>query len=97
MLRLRLLRARRQYACTECGLPIRPGEQYCYVFGVWDGDAQTHRICSTCEWLRERIALAEMEAGCGAHEACPGFSGLYEALDNGHDKAIGLVRLAHEE
>lgn len=85
--------ARKAHACCECRLPIRPGEAYLECFGVWDGDAATYRTCATCEWLRGRIADAERAAGCREHEARPAFGFLEEELDEGHDRAIGLVDL----
>lgn len=86
-------RARKQHRCCECGIPILCGEIYQQTFGIWDGGAEVFRTCATCEWLRERVAAAEMESGCHAGEAYPAFRCLYEALSDGHAQSIGLYEL----
>ncbi len=83
----------KQHRCDECFMPIRPGERYWSVFGVWEGEASRWKCCFTCEWFRDRIGEAEMEHGCSAHEAYPAFGCLYEALGEGHGEMIGLVSL----
>ena len=45
--------ARQVHKCTECGRAINPGDQYEKVFGVWDGDAGTHKTCARCVAMRE--------------------------------------------
>lgn len=87
------VKARKHYHCCECALFICPGEQHLYIFGVWDSEAATYRICSVCEWFRDRVAQSEMEHGCHAHEAYPAFGCLSEALSEGHDTSIGLIDL----
>src|SRR5215469_4245059 len=86
-------RARKRHFCCECRLPILPGEEYQECFGVWSGDAATFRTCSTCEWFRERVSIAEMNSGCRSYESTPAFSELYEALSDGHSESIGLICL----
>lgn len=48
-------RARKRHSCSECGSPILPGEQYEYVFGVWDGDASIFKTCERCTDLRQWV------------------------------------------
>lgn len=47
--------ARKEHKCTECGRTINPGEEYEYVFGVWDGAAQTFKTCEECEGLGQSL------------------------------------------
>lgn len=49
-----LRRARKPYRCCDCNAAIKPGEQYGYVFGVWDGNAMTFRLCVFCEDMRRQ-------------------------------------------
>jgi len=48
-------RARREYHCCECHDPIRPGERYEYVHGLWDGRWDTFRPCATCVRIRSDL------------------------------------------
>lgn len=91
--------ARKQHKCGECDLPILPGERYHQHRGMWEDQFASHKVCSFCDWLISRVASAEMEAGCRAHESYPPFGGLYEALSDGHAREIGLVDLLtwHED
>jgi hypothetical protein len=34
----KLVKARKQYWCYECGQPILGGAQYEFTSGLWDGD-----------------------------------------------------------
>lgn len=86
-------KARKQHTCCECQMPILPGERYQEVFGIWDGDAALHRTCAVCQWFRERLIEAELDAGCRRYEADPGFGFLLEALSDEHGREIGLVDL----
>ena len=46
-------RARKPYACGECGDVIEVGERYEYVRGLWDGHYDTHRTCLPCTRIRD--------------------------------------------
>ena len=52
---IRTVRARKEYKCFECGLPIVVGESHEYVSGKWDGYFDAFRTCSRCvaarRWL----------------------------------------------
>jgi hypothetical protein len=47
-----VVKARKTHRCTECGRDIPAGEEYEYVFGVWDGDPSTYKTCRDCLSLR---------------------------------------------
>jgi len=44
--------ASKSHRCLECGREIRIGEQYEYVFGVWEGDSNIFKTCSDCLSVR---------------------------------------------
>lgn len=50
------LKARKKHICGECRREINKGEQYQYVFGVWEGKPSYHKTCQHCvsaqAWLR---------------------------------------------
>jgi hypothetical protein len=50
--RSHIARARKQHECYECRGPIRPGDQYEYAAGLWDGDFMTFKTCERCRDLR---------------------------------------------
>lgn len=53
--RSKLVQARKAHRCYECSRPIRVGERYSYVFGVWDGSASSFHICSHCRDIRKFV------------------------------------------
>lgn len=71
-------KARKEHRCCECRLPIRAGETYQHVWGVWDGHMETFKTCAACHWLRNRIGDEESRHGCRGAETMPGFTGMYE-------------------
>lgn len=84
--------AKKTHRCCECRLPIHPGERYQDVFGVWDGEADQFKTCSTCLWFRERLVSHELEVGCSVYESYPGFGELWEAVYD-EPEAIDLFDL----
>lgn len=50
-------KARREYRCLECNTLIPVGQTYVYIFGVWEGYADTFRLCKLCNDLRQRCDL----------------------------------------
>lgn len=44
--------ARKQHSCCECRGQIQPGERYNYHSGVWDGRAESFKVCPECDGLR---------------------------------------------
>lgn len=49
----RMLRARKQHTCCECGETIEPGTYYEQVTGKWDGWIGTFKTCELCVRIRE--------------------------------------------
>ena len=58
--------ARKEHRCCECGRTIRPGERHEYVFGIWDGRAETCSTCTHCLSIREWV-VAHVPCSCWAH------------------------------
>ena len=88
--------ARKPHKCSECRLPIHPGEEYERVWGVWDESMEVFKTCAFCCWLRARVTEYEYSVGCVGAEATPPHSGLYEfALDETpvQQWGYGLMRL----
>lgn len=48
--------ARKEYACTECDEPIRPGDKHERIKGLWDGEWSTYRTCLSCVEIRNHFA-----------------------------------------
>lgn len=48
-------RARKEHRCEACYEPIRPGERYNYVSGVWDGEASAFKRCARCAFTFKRL------------------------------------------
>lgn len=51
----KLVKARRQHTCCECGDPIQPGQTYELVKGLWDGRWDTFKTCIGCTRIREDL------------------------------------------
>jgi len=78
--REREVKARKEHKCAECYRRISIGETYQYIFGVFQGDAFTYKICSGCQALRTKIHDIEMSHGCREHEAWPPLGELRDYL-----------------
>lgn len=74
--------AKNEHVCSECGETIVKGAKYKRVFGVWDGDAKSFKICDPCDALRERIRDHELAEGCDEDESLCPFGYLREYLAN---------------
>lgn len=46
--------ARKVHKCDECRCVIPKGQRYFYIWGVWDGEAQTYKNHLACHRFRER-------------------------------------------
>ena len=53
----KMVKARKQHRCDECRRRISAGERYSYVFGVWDGYANSFHICANCEEIRSFVSI----------------------------------------
>ena len=51
----RIVTARKQWKCVECGHAIHPGDRYEYVYGKWDGDTDEFRTCLPCLNIRKSL------------------------------------------
>ena len=51
----RMVKARKFHTCVECSVMIKPGDQYEYSFGVWDGIASSQHICARCTQLKQYV------------------------------------------
>ena len=51
----RVLTARREHRCLECGELIEPGEQYEQVTARWDGHWNTYKTCYLCLRIRNDL------------------------------------------
>ena len=47
--------ARKEHTCCECHRKIKTGENYEYVFGVWDHTPSTHKTCNDCLSFRNQF------------------------------------------
>jgi hypothetical protein len=59
-------KARKEHRCYECGRPIKPGEIYEVVAGVWDGQFDTFKTCSHCRDIRQFVKNS-VPCFCWAH------------------------------
>lgn len=65
-LNVKTQKARKEHICNECWRTIKPGEEYEYSFGRFDGEAQEHKTCTHCQvptaWLAQECggSLYEM-------------------------------------
>ena len=50
-----LRKARKSHKCCECRGEIKPGEQYRYESGIWDGEPASFKICLDCLDLRNEF------------------------------------------
>lgn len=48
-------KARKYHFCGECGEVIYPGEIYLYTFYRYDGESVSHKLCKSCENIRETM------------------------------------------
>lgn len=57
--RRQIVTARKPHKCYECSGEIGPGEQYEYVFGIWEGCADVFKTCERCydirQWVKNNV------------------------------------------
>lgn len=51
----RMVKARKDHVCTECGDTIKKGDTYEYVVGKWEGDFDYYKTCQTCKNIRNDL------------------------------------------
>lgn len=49
----KIVKARKQYRCTECGGVIQRGDKYERIGSLYDGSWSTYRVCSVCQEIAE--------------------------------------------
>lgn len=54
----RIMRARKEHKCCECGEAICIGEKYEYITGKWDGNFDTFKTCLPCSRIRKQYGCA---------------------------------------
>lgn len=51
----KVLLARKEHRCCECGDIINKGDKYEKVVGKWEGDFIEYKTCLVCKEIRDRI------------------------------------------
>ena len=51
----KMVKARKNHKCCECGRVIEKGEKYEYCVAVWDGDLRTFKTCHGCKIIRDEL------------------------------------------
>lgn len=51
----KIVKARKEHKCCECGEKINKGEQYEKVIGKWDSGIDTIKTCLVCKTIREDL------------------------------------------
>lgn len=96
--RANIRRARKQHRCDECSGLIVVGEQYEYVFGIWDGMPNSCKTCARCVAIR-RFVANNLPCFCWAHgemldDARDAIEDAYQrAPDEVRGLAVGYLRL----
>ena len=49
--------AKKDHKCTECWKPIFKGEDYTYIWGIWNSKPETYKVCGPCQWVRDVLDL----------------------------------------
>ena len=75
-------KARKPHKCIECFGEIKPGDQYEYVTGMWEGTIDEFKTCMPCLRIRKDFCSNGWLYG-GLREA------IYECL--GFDYVNGLI------
>ncbi len=70
----KMVKARKQHICCECGEEIEPGEQYEKISMVHEGEFSSHKTCLLCHRIAQDLCC-----GCYAVEQLR--DTIWEALD----------------
>jgi hypothetical protein len=84
----KMVAARKQHRCCECGRDIQRGEIYHSASGKGDGRVERYRTCGHC-----RVAGEWLEKECGGHLIGGIEEDIHEHLQEGA-YGFGLARLA---
>jgi hypothetical protein len=63
-------RARLPHDCSACELPIRPGDEYTAIRGLWDGRWGSFKLCIRCKKIYEALIdsgvdSVQLDLNCG--------------------------------
>ena len=87
----RVYRAKKAYKCEECAGPISPGEQYEYVFAIWDGYDSQIKTCQHCvdirTWVKNNVPCLCIMHGNQDEENEMAISAAYERAPS---EVVGL-------
>lgn len=87
----KIVKARKEHRCYECGRTIKAGERYESAFGVSDGDTYQPHTCGDCVDIRQFIQN-NIPCFCWAHgnlfEDC--FNVIEAAYEQAPDEVRGL-------
>ena len=75
-------KARKEHTCCECRGKISIGETYHKHHGIWDGEADTYKVCDDCEIVRDIVDKDQHPDDKSA------FGHLYESVMESHQLAI---------
>lgn len=91
-------KSRKVFKCSDCFKVVPVGSSYMSIFTVFEGDANTFKICNLCRSLREGIVQVEIAEGCSRSEAEPLLGDMIGQLresdpEDYHKKLIALGRV----
>ena len=52
----KIITAKKDHICTECGNIIKKGNPYEYVIGKWGADFEIYKTCKTCRNIRKDLS-----------------------------------------
>lgn len=55
----KMVKARRQHRCYECGRPIQPGSVYERVSGRWEGEFSVYCFCIDCSSISRGLSCGD--------------------------------------
>lgn len=59
----KIITARIEHVCCECGETIRKGQKYEHVRGFWDGSWATFKTCIPCRSIRDEYFCSWVYGG----------------------------------
>lgn len=82
----KMVRARRDRKCVECGAAIRVGDTYERDSGKWDGEVRSFATCARCCRVRESFQKRQ------AHYCAYAFGSLIESIREHQSEAAATAR-----
>jgi len=59
----KMVKARKEHTCCECGEKIQPGEKYECTRGLWEGSWDYFKTCYPCVCIRNELCCHGWEFG----------------------------------